>query len=102
MVGKDSELDRWLISHDNTQRAVNRFYTLPRENSAIRRWLGDAYFSRERLISRVAWELKDLVSSLSPFVDHARHFLYSPPVYQVTHRRPCRPHDHQTLPPLPS
>ncbi len=65
MVGKDSELDRWLISHDNTQRAVNRFYILLRENSATRRWLGDAYFSRERLISRVAWDEQQSLPPLS-------------------------------------
>ncbi len=100
IVGKDSELDRWLISHDNTQRAVNRFYILLRENSAIRRWLGDAYFSRERLISRVAWELKELVPSLPTFVNHARHFLYSPLVYQVIQRRVERPDGQQSLPPL--
>jgi pPIWI RE three-gene island domain Z len=101
MVGKDSELDRWLISHDNTQRAVNRFYIKLRENSAIRGWLGDAYFSRERLISRVAWELKDLVPSLPTFVDHARHFLYSPLVYQMVQRNTERPDEQHGLPPLP-
>lgn len=80
LVGQMPGLDRWLISHDNTQRAVNRLYILLRNgnDSAPRRWLGNAYFSHDRLIARLVWELRDLLPSTEEFVRQAEYFKYSP------------------------
>jgi hypothetical protein len=78
LVGKQAGLDRWLIAHDNTQRAVNRLYILLRESAATRNWLGSTYFSRDRLIQRLANELEPLLASVEEFKKLAWKFAESP------------------------
>ncbi len=78
LVGKHSGLDRWLIAHDNTQRAVNRLYILLRESAATRNWLGNTYFSRDRLIQRLADELEPLLVPVEAFKQLAWKFSESP------------------------
>lgn len=79
LVGRRPDLDRWLIAHDNTQRAVNRLYILLREkNSPTRKWLGKRYFSHDILISRLAHELSAVLSDLDVFVKQAQAFKYNP------------------------
>ena len=78
LVGKHSGLDRWLIAHDNTQRAVNRLYILLRESAATRNWLGNTYFSRDRLIQRLADELEPLLLPVEEFKHLAWGFSESP------------------------
>jgi hypothetical protein len=87
LVGKYPGLDRWLVAHDNTQRAVNRLYIHLRDkDSAARRWLGTTYFSHDRLIARLAWELRDVVPSNDDFVRQAQNFKFSPLVIQKNPR----------------
>lgn len=78
LVGKHSGLDRWLIAHDNTQRAVNRLYILLRESASTRNWLGNTYFSRDRLIQRLANELESLLVPIEEFKQLAWRFSESP------------------------
>ena len=79
LVGKVPGLDRWLISHDNTQRAVNRLYIHLRDHdSTTRRWLGSAYFSHDILIARLVEDLQGILPSTEPFVRQANDFKYSP------------------------
>lgn len=79
LVGQLPALDRWLISHDNTQRAVNRLYILLRDHdSTARRWLGSSYFSHDRLIARLVYELQTLLPSTEDFARQAEYFKYNP------------------------
>jgi hypothetical protein len=79
LVGKIPGLDRWLISHDNTQRAVNRLYIHLRDHdSTTRRWLGNTYFSHDILIARLVEELQGVIPSTQQFVRQANDFKYSP------------------------
>jgi pPIWI RE three-gene island domain Z len=78
LVGKQAGLDRWLIAHDNTQRAVNRLYIHIRESVTTRNWLGNTYFSRDRLIQRLAGELEPLIGSVEGFKELSRTFAESP------------------------
>jgi hypothetical protein len=78
LVGTHTGLDRWLIAHDNTQRAVNRLYILLRESATTRHWLGNTYFSRDRLIQRLAEELEPLLISVEEFKELAWKFSESP------------------------
>src|SRR5262249_18289121 len=78
LVGKQAELDRWLIAHDNTQRAVNRLYIHLRESATTRNWLGSTYFSRDRLIQRLASELEPLLAPVDEFKQLAGTFAASP------------------------
>lgn len=79
LVGRRPDLDRWLIAHDNTQRAVNRLYILLREkDSHTRKWLGKHYFSHDILISRLEYELRSLLPDSSIFTKQAQAFKYNP------------------------
>src|SRR5262249_36777128 len=78
----------------------NRFYIFLRENGAIRRWLGDAYFSRERLIGRLVQELKGHLPDPATFIDRAQHFTYSPLVYQALQNQITEHKESDGLPPI--
>jgi hypothetical protein len=104
LVGQLPGLDRWLISHDNTQRAVNRLYILLRDHdSTTRRWLGNSYFSHDRLIARLVWELRDILPSEEDFVRQAEYFKYNPLVGPLDLRATVgggeTPHDEAPMPP---
>ncbi len=105
LVGRMPALDRWLISHDNTQRAVNRLYILLRDHdSTARRWLGNSYFSHDRLIARLIWELRTLLPSTEVFAHQAEYFKYNPLVgpplaFRFSSPQAETPHDEASMPP---
>jgi hypothetical protein len=79
LVGRKPDLDRWLIAHDNTQRAVNRLYSLLRDKESVtRKWLGNNYFSHDILISRLTYELRHLLPTIDLFSKQAQTFKFNP------------------------
>jgi hypothetical protein len=67
LVGRRTDLDRWLIAHTNTQRAIDSLYTALRESATTRRWIGQTYFSGKRLLQRLEKELASLGGQLDIF-----------------------------------
>ena len=78
LVGRTPALDRWLLAHENTQRAVNRLYRWLRESAATRQWLGQTYFSGERLLQKVAGELASYQFPKQAFEEAVTTFLDNP------------------------
>lgn len=78
LIGRQPTLDRWLIAHDNTQRAVNRLYILLRESRATRKWLGQTYFSGDRLTARIASRMAPYDIAPEAFKQLVQKFAASP------------------------
>jgi hypothetical protein len=74
MVAKTPALDRWQALHNTVQRAVDSLYRTLREDEAAREWLGESYFSGERLLQRVEKEMRDAGGTMSRFAEARNAF----------------------------
>lgn len=73
-IGRSRTVDRWLTAHRNTQQAVDRLYGWLRTHAATRQWLGDSYFSGQRLLQRIAREIEQMGLASGPFEEAATAF----------------------------
>jgi hypothetical protein len=67
LVGRRPALDRWLTSHQNTQRAADCLYRWLRESAQNRKWIGATYFSGTRIFSQFEYELVAMSIPLENF-----------------------------------
>jgi len=73
-VGRNAALDRWRTVHNNVQQAADSLYYWLRESATTQEWLGETYFSGERLLQRVEKEVETAAGNLSVFVEAREAF----------------------------
>lgn len=78
LVGRNPQLDRWLTTHSNVQRAVDRLYCWIREAASTRKWLGEEYFTADRLFGRIEAKLMGLGGRIEAFGQAQQAFLRAP------------------------
>jgi hypothetical protein len=68
-VGRNPALDRWRTVHNNVQQAADSLYYWLRESASTQEWLGETYFSGERLLQRVETEIESEGGDTAVFSD---------------------------------